>query len=296
MTVANPTPPRVTAIIIVLNGERFIGEAIASVVAQSYADWELLVVDDGSSDGTIPIVEDVARSDPRIRLLHHPDRGNHGMSATRNVGIAAAQGEFIGFLDADDVWLAEKLEQQVAILDAEPETAMVYGRTLIWHQWEHGAARQDYFYGLGVAPDRCYAPPLLFHQLLLNHYQSPTTCNALMRRSAVLAVGGFDPSFRTMFEDQLFFAKMMLDYWVHVSAHCWARYRQHGAAISAREAGTVDLAAAHRRYLVSLRVHLKIRRRAYNRERLAIERQLLGLRLRGAERMLRSRVRLRTLR
>src|SRR5215467_12913811 len=112
MTLANPTPPRVTAIIIVLNGERFIGEAIASVVAQSFADWELLVVDDGSSDGTIPIVEDVARSDPRIRLLHHPDRGNHGMSATRNVGIAAAQGEFIGFLDADDVWLPEKLEQQ----------------------------------------------------------------------------------------------------------------------------------------------------------------------------------------
>lgn len=280
--------PRVTAIIIVFNGEAFIDEAIESVTAQTFEDWELLVIDDGSTDGTIERVQRAIMADPdRIRLLRHLDHGNHGMSATRNLGLAAARGDYVGFLDADDVWLPEKLAEQVAILDAEPSTAMVYGRTLIWHGWNAVSDKGDYFYSLGVEPGRTHPAPTLFHQLLRNVHQTPTTCNALMRRSAVEAVGGFDPAFRTMFEDQIFFAKILLDYPVHVAGRCWAKYRQHPGATTATLTSAEEEYRAHLRYLRALRAHLRRRGHNISRARCSLETTVSKLRLRHAATRLR---------
>ncbi|UXN72360.1 glycosyltransferase [Devosia sp. A8/3-2] len=85
--------PRVSAIIIVYNGARYLAEAIDSVVAQSFPDWELIIADDGSSDRSLEIARDYAARHPgRIRAIAHADEANHGMSATRNLGIAAARG------------------------------------------------------------------------------------------------------------------------------------------------------------------------------------------------------------
>lgn len=250
--------PRVSAIIIVRDGEQFISEAIVSVIAQDGVDWELIVVDDGSSDGTEAIVHSFAdRLEGRLRPLRHPGHANLGMSASRNLGLAEARGDYVAFLDADDLWLPGKLAEQVAILDAEPGTAMAYGRTLIWHSWEGGTDERDFFYDLGVNADVTYPAGALFRQLLANRYQSPTTCNAMMRRDALLAVGGCDPGLRGMFEDQLMFAKLLLAYPVHVSARCWAHYRQHARSASAAlgDPLTVDVAQLH--YLAALRRHLR---------------------------------------
>src|SRR6266487_5498276 len=131
-----PSQPRVSAIIIFLNAERYIDEAIESVFAQAYDSWELLLADDGSTDGSTAIVLQYAERYPdKVRYLEHPGHQNRGMSATRNLGIRNARGEYIAFLDADDVWLPQKLEQQVAILEQQPEAAMVYGPALLWHSW-----------------------------------------------------------------------------------------------------------------------------------------------------------------
>jgi glycosyltransferase involved in cell wall biosynthesis len=70
-----------------------------------------------------------------VRYLQHPGHANLGMSASRNLGIRQADGPYMAFLDADDVWLPAKLEQQVALLEAWPEAAMVYGPTLWWYSW-----------------------------------------------------------------------------------------------------------------------------------------------------------------
>ena len=88
------------------NAEKSIGRAIASVLGQSRADWELLVIDDGSADGTARVVRDFA--DPRVRCLHQE---NGGVSAARNRGIREAQGDYICFLDADDGWRAGHLAE-----------------------------------------------------------------------------------------------------------------------------------------------------------------------------------------
>src|SRR5262245_29749459 len=111
----------VSVIMIFLDEKRFIREAIESVLAQTYQNWELLLIDDGSRDGSGEIAQGIAAEHPnRVRYLEHPGHQNRGMSASRNLGVRHAQGAYIAFLDADDIWVAKKLEQQVAILKSHP--------------------------------------------------------------------------------------------------------------------------------------------------------------------------------
>ncbi len=104
----------VSVIMPAYNCERFIAEAINSVVAQTYSNWELLVLDDGSKDETLKIINEFSQRDSRIRSL--PNDKNLGVSATRNRGIELATGEWIAFLDSDDMWLPEKLEKQFEVV------------------------------------------------------------------------------------------------------------------------------------------------------------------------------------
>ena len=127
---------QVSCIIIFFNAEKFFEEAIESVFAQSYNNWELLLVDDGSTDSSTSIAHHYAEKYPdKVRYLEHESHQNRGMSATRNLGIRHANGEYVAFLDADDVWLTQKLEQKVAILNSHPEAVMVCGPVQFWYSW-----------------------------------------------------------------------------------------------------------------------------------------------------------------
>lgn len=248
--------PRVSVIIIFLNEARFLGEAIDSVRAQSFTDWELILVDDGSIDGSSAIAR-AACDGERIRYVEHPGHANRGMSASRNAGIAASRGEFIAFLDADDIWMPEKLAEQVARFDANPAIDMVYGRTLIWHEWEAGATTRDYHYPLGVEAGNVYPPGSLLPMLIRNKAQTPTTINAIMRRSLIVRVGGFEDEFRGMFEDQAFFAKTHLVSHCHVDDRFWAKYRQHGGSCTAQSLGQLRDIRARARFLRWLHRYLR---------------------------------------
>jgi glycosyltransferase involved in cell wall biosynthesis len=249
--------PTVSAIVIFLNEARFLDEAIASIRAQTYPDWELLLVDDGSSDASTAIARRHAETEPRrIRYLEHPGHQNRGMSASRNLGIAHARGRYVGFLDADDVWLPEKLAAQVSLLDARPDVSMVYGRTLVWHSWQSGAASADQYCDLGVTPDTVIEPPRLLGNLIENRAQTPTTCNALVRRECLLELGGFQSEFRGMFEDQVFFMKLCLEKRVFVSSRTWARYRQRPDSCSALAERSGRVRADRERLLNWLAEHL----------------------------------------
>ncbi len=229
--------PLVSSIIIFLNGEQFMEEAIASIFAQTYEHWELLLVDDGSTDKSTAIAQEYAQKYPqKVRYLEHENHQNRGMSASRNLGIKHAKGNYIGFLDADDIWLPQKLEQQVAILNSHPEAAMVYGRTQIWYSWtgNNKDSQLDHFYDLGVEPNTLVQPPNLLLQLLENKFQTPTTCNALVRQEVFKDIGQFEEAFRTMYEDQAFFSKVLLKAPVYVANECWAKYRQHPESCSSQ--------------------------------------------------------------
>ena len=272
------TSPAVTGIIIVHNGESFLDEAIASVRSQTYSGWELVVADDGSTDSSLEIARRRAATDRRIRVVRHADGGRHGMSATRNLGLDHAQGTYVGFVDADDVWCPTKLQDQVEILHRYSEVGMVYGRTLIWHRWDPTSPDLDHFYALGVPPDRVYLPPVLFRNLLRNVFQTPTTCNALVRRSVVDEVGRFEHAFESMFEDQVFFAKVLLRSPVFVSDRVWARYRQHARSSSVLSGARGGHDAAHVRYLLWLRRYVSRTGDGRIGDRLAIERALWRVR------------------
>src|SRR6266496_5699717 len=197
--------PLVSVVVIFLNAERFIEEAIASVLAQTYPAWELLLVDDGSDDGSTAIARRYAEHCPtRVRVLNHPGQANRGMSASRNLGLHHASGEYIAFLDADDVWLPCKLEQQVALLSACPEAAMVYGPTRWWYSWtgKPDVASRDFVHQLGVPPDTLIHPPQFLTLFLEREGLSPCTCSMLIRRQAIERIGGFEERFRGLYEDQ----------------------------------------------------------------------------------------------
>jgi glycosyltransferase involved in cell wall biosynthesis len=222
--------PLVSGITPFLNAATFLEEAIASVLRQTYDRWELLLVDDGSTDRSSAIARRYAEDHPtRIRYLEHPHHMNRGMSASRNLGIAAATGEYIAFLDSDDVWWPRKLEHQVRILGAHPEAAMVYGPTLLWYGWtgKPEDATRDTSRRLGVPPEVVVAPPNLFELYLRGIAQTPGTCGALLRRTAIDDVGGFDDAFTGLYEDQVFFYKIALKWPVFVTSVCSDSYRQH---------------------------------------------------------------------
>jgi len=198
------------------------------VFEQTYDNWQLLLVDDGSIDRSREIAHGYAnRYSERVYYFEHERHRNRGMSASRNLGIRNAQGAYIAFLDADDVWLPNILEEQVGILEAYPEAAMVYGPMEYWYSWTGNPeyCERDHVEKLGVPPNAVIEPPRLLPLFLRNKAAVPS--GILVRRGVIERVGGFEDTFRGEYEDQVFCAKICLDAPVFASGQCWYRYRQH---------------------------------------------------------------------
>lgn len=254
------TPPVVSVVVIFLNAERFLDEAIQSVIGQTWPHWELLLVDDGSSDASAQVAPRYATADPeRVRYLEHPGHQNRGMSASRNLGIRNASGDFLAFLDADDVWLPHKLERQVAILAAHPDVALLFGAPLYWFGWtgREQDRERDYVIDLRIETERIATPPELVTAFLTGVAPPPCPSDILVRRRCALEVGGFEPEFRGMYEDQAFLAKVLLREPAYISSECWDYYRQHPTSCYAvaKTTGTRDVARHY--YLRWLRQYLQ---------------------------------------
>jgi glycosyltransferase involved in cell wall biosynthesis len=254
--------PLVSVIMIFLDAEAFIAEAIESVLAQRYANFELLLVDDGSTDASTAIARRYAKDYPgRIRYLDHDGHVNRGMSASRNAGIAAASGTLISLLDADDVWRPETLNQQVQTIVAHPEVGMAYGATEIWHSWSGNPddARRDYVRPLGVPTETVYEPPRLLSRFIAGEARPPATCSLIVRRTALEAVGGFEERFRGLHEDQVIFAKLCCTVPIYVSGTAWGRYRQHADSWCAAAAHSASIGREQELFLSWLGAYVSAR-------------------------------------
>jgi glycosyltransferase involved in cell wall biosynthesis len=226
-------PPMVSAITIFLNEQAYILEAIESVIAQSYDSWELLLVDDGSSDGSTDIAKQYASKCPdRIHYLEHPGHQNRGMSASRNLGLIRARGNLVALLDADDVWLPGKLAVQQALLSDQPRAEMVYDATRMWHSWsgDPEAVREERLRELGSLAGILVEPPKMIPHFLRGDAETPGTCSMLFRRRVIDKIGGFEEPFRGMFEDQVFLYKLCLHFPMFLAEGSTALYRQHSAS------------------------------------------------------------------
>ena len=260
--VVNSTP-LVSVVAIFFNAERFLDEAIRSVFAQTYAHWELLLVDDGSSDGSSAIARGYAEREPhRVRYLDHLQHRNRGMSASRNLGLQHARGEYLALLDADDVWLPEKLERQVAILEVHPDAALLVGAPLYWFGWTGRPEdrKRDYVIDLKLPADRTYDPPTLLLPFLQREAPTPCPSDVLVRRATAVSVGGFEAHFigvNMVYEDQAFFSKLLLRAPAFVSGETWDRYRQHPDSCYAVSKATGGREAARHYFLRWFRQYLQ---------------------------------------
>lgn len=218
--------PRVTVVTIFLNAEKFLREAIDSVLAQSFDDWEYLLVDDGSNDSSSAMAKDFADKFPeKIHYLEHAGHINRGMSAARNLGIQQAQGDYIAFIDSDDVWMTSKLADQVALLESHPDVGMVCGTVIHWSSWSTG---KDIEVPTGHKRDVAIYPPEAALALYpLGKAESPFPSDMMLRTSLVRDLGGFEEQFTGMYEDQAFLMKLYLGATVYFSSKIWLKYRLH---------------------------------------------------------------------
>jgi glycosyltransferase involved in cell wall biosynthesis len=222
---------RVSIVTPFLNAGRFIEECIRSVLAQTYEHWELLLVDDGSTDDSAAIALSYASAYPdRISYLAHEQRQNKGASAARNLAARHARGEYLAYLDADDVYLPHKLETQVPLLDAEQNVAMVYAATEYWNSWTgrpEDIERDWIWRKYGAPPGIVVDPPRMLVAFLRDGGTVPCMGSVLVRRAAVESVGGWEEAFQRICTDQVFHAKLCLRFRVMVADVCLDRYRQH---------------------------------------------------------------------
>jgi glycosyltransferase involved in cell wall biosynthesis len=217
--------PKVSIITIFYQAAQFLPEALASIAGQDFADWELLLVDDGSTDEGTRIAREFAAADARVRLLEHPGRVNRGTSASRNLGFEQSRGDYVIRLDADDVFMSpQALSEQVALLDAHPGVGLVFGPCQYWNSWRGG---EDRIHPLTFA-DQEVAPPTLLALMLFPGHDEPISMMA--RRSAIVAAGGCDESIRDYGEDFVLSVKLTAANRIWVSSRCWYRYRMHPAS------------------------------------------------------------------
>lgn len=187
--------PTVSVVMAAKNYARFLPAAVESVSAQTFPDWELLVVDDGSTDDTPDVVRPYL-ADPRVRYFR-ADR--LGQSRAKNLGIGLSRGEFVAFLDADDAWLPTKLERQLAVFRGHPETGVVFcRRSLIGEDGNALPAKAT------PSPPRGRVLTAIFVQNFV------CFSSAVARRRVFDHVGAFDPQWDLAID---------YDVWLRVAAH-----------------------------------------------------------------------------
>ncbi len=228
--------PLVSVVIPVYNGERFLRESLESVFAQTFRDYEVICVDDGSTDGSFPFLKQYGE---RVRVVQ---QANAGQSAARNAGVRLARGEYIAFLDQDDRWYPSKLEQQVAVLQAETDVVLVHcnydivdrgGQVL-----QAGAALAGRGSSLASPLGLLIGEALVFPSAML------------ARRDVFQRVGGFDPELRG-FEDFDLIARLKQHGRFVLLDEPGMSYRLHAGGFT--RAGGIGVIRSRERFLIRMR-------------------------------------------
>lgn len=208
--------PKVSVIIPAYNSLAYLPETIASLLNQTYSDFEAIIVNDGSSDRTEEWVSQ--ESDPRIKLI---SQLNKGLAGARNTGIAAATGEYLAFLDADDLWHPTKLEKQVECLDKNSEVGLVYTWVALINEQ-------------GIPTGRLFKNSqeghVWEHLILHNIVESGSV--AMVRRQCFETCGVFDTNLRSFVEDWDMWLRIALNYPFNALSEPLVYYRQHSQSAS----------------------------------------------------------------
>lgn len=209
---------KVSVIIPCYNREQFIAATINSVLAQSWPNIELIVVDDGCTDGSRKVLESYGQ---RLTILEHPGRANSGQSAAINLGLRSCSGEYLAILDSDDIFVPDKIEKQVRFLEQHPEYGLVYANCISIDA--DGAELHKMYYS-------GHTPPTGPEQVLEDCcYNVPS--NSLFRRSVLEKAGFQDETLRSA-QDHDFAIRIAEVTRIGYLDECLWNYRRHGGSIS----------------------------------------------------------------
>lgn len=211
----------VSAVIPVYNGRRFIGQALQSVMDQSYRPCEIIVVDDGSTDGTATEIEAFAAG----FAVRYYRQERQGAGAARNLGASLARGEWIAFLDADDVWYPDKLALQFEGVKNHAEAAFFYSDLDLVD--ETGQLLRKQWLGAESAKEKPNSRQRL-SRLVFDGRPFPVPSTVLVKRELFERTGGFNPLFRGKYhEDFEFFARIVQTASLHFIPQSLAQHRRH---------------------------------------------------------------------
>jgi glycosyltransferase involved in cell wall biosynthesis len=219
----NPSGPSVSVIVPTFNCKPYLEEALRSAISQGTAIQEVIVVDDGSTDGTSEIGRTLG---PPVRVLR---QDNRGPAAARNLGMAQARGDYFAFLDGDDVWLPGKIEAQTRFLASNDNVRFVFGNFLLWTPNEQRGETYSVDEKVhSIDTDRLVSG-WIYPDLLLDSVVH--TITVMFHRSVYEAVGAFDESLRTG-EDYDYWLRVSRQFEMHKLAKPLARYRLHAGSIT----------------------------------------------------------------
>ncbi len=211
--------PRVSIILNIRNGAAFLREALDTVMAQTFADWELIAWDDRSSDDSASIVAEYA--DPRIRYFLSPEETPLG--AARDLAMRQARGEWLAFLDQDDVWLPRKLEKQMAL--AAAGVGIIYGRAVLFDSRRGNLRDYDYAHEFQPLPEGDIFAQLFRHACFI------AMSSAMLRRSAVEELGGIPESIQVV-PDYYLYVALARRYRARAVQEVVCRYRIHSGSMT----------------------------------------------------------------
>ena len=211
--------PLISAVIPAYNAAKYLPQVIQSVLNQSYKDWELLIIDDGSTDDTKEVVNGFCEADPRVKLI---SKENGGVSVARNLGAELAKGQLIAFLDSDDLWLEDKLAVHAKYMETHPKVGASFSRVELIES--DGTTTQKTTNNIVEK----LQPQDLF-------YSNPTvtTSNLVIRKSVFQELNGFDESMQYNEDIDLLFRLSFQNTWeIDGIDQVLVQYRLHSSGLS----------------------------------------------------------------
>lgn len=232
--------PKISIITPLYNGSRTLMETAESVLSQDYKDWEWILFDDGSSDGTQEIVKKLSNDySGKIFYFEHSDNKNFGTAYTRNRAVEKSNGGIISFIDQDDIWYENRLSNQLNIFDRLEDCSMIWGPVLYWYK-ERTYKQPVGYKGNGIKSG-IYSPPHFVKIFLNNLRGTPLPSASFVRRKHFDEAGGFEESIRGS-EDIVLWLKLAQKFQIYYDDEILTKYRKHQDSTlrQANESGTMD--------------------------------------------------------